>query len=70
MQQTSKNPQLQMLLRLKESAHYINVSRSTLWRLGETDPKFPNKVQITSRCCGYLRSDLDKYLAEKSGGAL
>jgi predicted DNA-binding transcriptional regulator AlpA len=67
----NNNPtNLSNILRLKHSADYLSISLTTLWRLGETDPKFPNKIQITSRCCGYLRSDLDKYLAEKSRGAL
>lgn len=56
------------MLRLKYSAEYIGVSLPTLWRLGEQDPDFPKKIRITSRCCGYLKSDLDNYLELKKGG--
>ncbi len=52
-------------LRLKDSAIHMGISLPTLWRLGETDPDFPKKIRITARCCGYLRSDLDAYLAKK-----
>jgi predicted DNA-binding transcriptional regulator AlpA len=57
-------------LRMKPSSEYLSISLTTLWRLGENDPMFPNKIHITSRCCGYLKTDLDKWLAEKSRGAL
>lgn len=52
-------------LRLSNSAKYIGVSLTTLWRLGEKDPTFPPKIQITSRCCVYRKSDLDAWLASK-----
>jgi predicted DNA-binding transcriptional regulator AlpA len=53
------------MYRLKEAAYYLQVSLPTLWRLGETDPRFPKKIHITSRCAGYLKDDLDKWLSEK-----
>lgn len=52
-------------LRLKESANYLNISLATLWRLGETDPTFPPKIRLSSRCCIYRKSDLDAWLASK-----
>ncbi|MFY8349227.1 helix-turn-helix transcriptional regulator [Pseudoalteromonas sp. SSM20] len=52
-------------LRLNQSANYIGVSLTTLWRLGETDPSFPPKIHITNRCCVYRKSDLDAWLASK-----
>lgn len=56
------------LLRLKDAAAYLNISTTTLWRLGQTDIRFPAKIQLTNRCCGYLKSDLDQYLSMKTGG--
>lgn len=52
-------------LRLDKAAEYLGVSKVTLWRLGESDPSFPPKIHITSRCCVYRKSDLDAWLASK-----
>lgn len=53
------------LLRLKQAAAYLQISLPTLWRYGETDPKFPKKIRMSSRCCAYRRSDLDAWLASR-----
>lgn len=53
------------ILRLQQAADYLNISLTTLWRLGENDPRFPSKIHITSRCCVYRKSDLDAWLASK-----
>lgn len=52
-------------LRLKDAARYLGVSRPTLWRLQQKDPRFPQVIRITSRCCVFRKSDLDAYLASK-----
>ncbi|WP_076917073.1 AlpA family phage regulatory protein [Pseudoalteromonas sp. TB64] len=52
-------------MRLKESANYLNISLATLWRLGESDPTFPPKIRLSSRCCIYRKSDLDAWLISK-----
>ncbi|WP_231616603.1 helix-turn-helix transcriptional regulator [Pseudoalteromonas sp. SWN29] len=52
-------------MRLKESANYLNISLATLWRLGESDPTFPPKIRLSSRCCLYRKSDLDAWLTSK-----
>ncbi|MBR7890250.1 AlpA family phage regulatory protein [Marinomonas sp. A79] len=52
-------------LRLKDAARYLGVSRPTLWRLQQNDPKFPQVIRITCRCCVFRKSDLDEYLASK-----
>ena len=59
MKQVSEN------MRLKECANYLNVSLVTLWRLGETDPTFPPKIRLSSRCCIYRKSDLDTWLTSR-----
>lgn len=53
------------LLRLKQSAAYINVSPATLWRLAERDPTFPKKIKMGERLCFYRKADLDQWLAGK-----
>lgn len=52
-------------MRLKDAAKYLGLSLTTLWRLPEKDPTFPPKIQITSRCCVYRKSDLDEWLESK-----
>lgn len=56
------------LLRLKDSADFLGVSPTSLWRLSQTDSDFPTKIKLSNRCCGYLRSDLEAYLIKKSEG--
>jgi len=56
-------------LRLKETAKYLGISLTTLWRLSEQDPLFPCVIRITSRCCVYRIVDLDNYLLAKQGEA-
>lgn len=63
MQQETTN--IQENLRLKDAARYLGVSRPTLWRLQQNDPRFPQVIRITSRCCVFRKSDLDAYLASK-----
>lgn len=52
-------------LRLAAAAKYLGISKVTLYRLGESEEKFPKKIHITSRCCVYRKSDLDAWLASK-----
>jgi predicted DNA-binding transcriptional regulator AlpA len=56
------------IMRLKEVAYYLQISLVTLWRMGEQDPNFPKKIRMNSRCVGYLKTDIDVWLANKSGG--
>jgi len=60
---TSKTQLAKEILRLKEAAFYLGVSTVTLWRLGESDPRFPSKIRMSPRCVGYRKSDLDAWLA-------
>ena len=56
------------LLRPKDAAEYLKVSRTTLWRISETDPDFPRKITLTKRCVGWRKSDIDEYLKKKEAG--
>lgn len=53
------------LLRTKEAAALLGVSTTTLWRLEQSDPTFPRKVAITSRCVGWRPESLRKWLEAK-----
>jgi predicted DNA-binding transcriptional regulator AlpA len=53
------------IMRLKEVAYYLQISLVTLWRMGEQDPNFPKKIRMNSRCVGYLKTDIDNWLASK-----
>jgi len=53
-------------LRLRQAADYLNISTTTLWRLGERDPNFPRKIRIGQRLCYYRKSDLDHWLDSRA----
>ena len=61
----SKQDYESVSLRLKDAAAYLGISEITLWRISKSDPQFPKKIIITSRCCVYKKSDLDAYLTLK-----
>jgi len=63
--QQENKPAQQENFRLDESAKYLGISKTTLWRLQQTDPNFPQVIRITSRCCVFRKADLDAYLAQK-----
>jgi len=55
------------ILRAAALCEYLGVSRTTVWKLEQTDPAFPRKVVFSSRCVGWRRADIDAYLAAKAG---
>ena len=57
------------LLRNKQAAAYLGISTVTLWRLEQSDPTFPRKIVITSRCVGWRAESLQKWLESKEAGA-
>ena len=65
---TTQSTQSQ-ILRLKQAAAYCGFSTTTLWRLEQSDPLFPNKIRFSARVCGFRKADLDRYLEEKAGGS-
>lgn len=52
-------------LRLSEAADYLQISVTTLWRLGERDANFPRKIRLSSRICLLRKSDLDRWVESK-----
>ena len=62
MSEVTTNPQPQVL-RIQQAADYVGCSRSfvhQLVRRGEI-----RRLQLSIRCAGYLRADLDAWLARK-----
>ena len=57
------------LLRTKQAAAYLGISTVSLWRLENSDPTFPRKIVITSRCVGWRAESLQAWLEAKEAGA-
>lgn len=55
----------QALLRPANACAFLGISRSGLHRLSESDPSFPRKIVLSSRCVGYRASSLAAWLAAK-----
>jgi prophage regulatory protein len=49
----------------KEVTEFLRISRSTLWRLEQTDPTFPRKLVLTCRKVGWFLDDLEEWLESK-----
>nr|BDD47594.1 hypothetical protein 2 [Gammaproteobacteria bacterium] len=56
------------ILRPKDAAAFIGVCRRQLYNIAELDPTFPRKVVLSSRCVGWRRESLAKWLQEKEEG--
>ena len=48
----------------KETAQYLGISISTLWRFMKRND-FPKPKRLTERTIRFLKSDLDAYLQDK-----
>mgnify|MGYP000912330146 CR=1 FL=1 len=53
------------ILRPKDLAKMLSISKSTLWRL-EKEIDFPSKVGVTERCKGWYLSDIEQWLNQKN----
>ncbi|MGM0984685.1 MAG: helix-turn-helix transcriptional regulator [Pseudomonadota bacterium] len=61
---TSSSP----TLRPRDAARYLGISRGSLYTL-RNDPDFPPAISLGRRAIGFLRTDLDAYLARRRQGA-
>lgn len=50
----------------KETAFYLNVSITTLWRFGKNIKDFPKPKRLTSKTILYKRKELDEFLQNKT----
>lgn len=57
------------LLRTIPAAELLGISRTTLWRIAESDPTFPNKIVISSRCVGWRKEALLAWMEAKENAA-
>lgn len=48
----------------KEAAYMLGVSTSTLWVLA-VEEGFPDRIQMTERRCGWMRSDLMDFIENR-----
>ncbi|NJD37373.1 MAG: AlpA family phage regulatory protein [Geobacter sp.] len=53
------------VLRPKEQAALIGLSRATLHRLEKSDPTFPKKIQLGMQAVGRMESDLLAWLESR-----
>lgn len=53
------------VLNIGEAAQYVGVRPTTFWVLRK-DPDFPPVIRLTERLRGYLRADLDVWLASRT----
>ncbi|RBP69598.1 helix-turn-helix transcriptional regulator [Marinobacter nauticus] len=55
----------QAFFRIADACRYLGMGRTKLHDLSETDPTFPRKIRISSRCVGWTRGQLDAWLESK-----
>ena len=56
------------IIRTKEFCYKMSVSRTTLWRMYNTDPNFPQKIKVTSRLVGWKESSVNQYIEQMARG--
>ena len=56
------------VLRIREAAKYLSISRPGIYRLEERDPTFPRKIKFANRTAGYHKAAIDEWLEKKSRG--
>lgn len=54
-----------VLLTRDQLCALLNISDTTRQRLEKTDPTFPRKLHVSVRKVGYLRSDVQAYIARQ-----
>jgi len=56
------------IIRTKQLAELLGVSAMTLWRW-ERGGGMPKKIRLGANTCGYLRTDIDRWLAQRAAEA-
>ena len=52
------------ILKAKEVASMINLSRVTIWRL-ENEGKFPQRIRISTKRIGWLEDEVTKWIEKR-----
>jgi prophage regulatory protein len=55
------------IVRERERAKRTGLSRTTAWRL-EREGKFPRRVKISSRACGWRLTEIEQWILSRTAG--
>ena len=58
------------VLSVDQACKEIGLSEPTMRRRAAADPDFPRKIKLSARRVGYLRRDIETYLAKQREAAL
>lgn len=58
------------VLSIEQACNEIGLSEPTMRRRAGDDPDFPRKIKLSARRVGYLRRDIEAYLAKQREAAL
>lgn len=58
------------VLTVAQACKELSLSEPTMRRYAKADPTFPRKVRLSVRRVGYLRRDIETYLARQREAAL
>ena len=58
------------VLTVEQACRELSLSEPTMRRYAKVDPTFPQKVPLSKRRVGYLRSDIEAYLVRQREVAL
>ena len=59
-----------IVLSIEQACKEIGLSEPTMRRRAADDPTFPRKIKLSARRVGYLRRDIETYLAKQREAAL
>lgn len=54
-----------IVLTVEQACRELSLSEPTMRRRAADDPAFPRKIKLSVRRVGYLRSDVEAYLARQ-----
>ena len=57
-----------LMMTVEEVAREISVSRTTIYKLRERDPSFPEPLYVTPKAVRWRRSDILAWLESKAAG--
>ena len=53
------------ILRPTEVASFLGISKPTFYRILHSDPNFPKKIQISTRCVGWFNEEIEAWLEKQ-----
>ena len=58
------------VLTVEQACKELSLSEPTMRRRAKDDPSFPQKVRLSPRRVGYLRSDIEAYVSRQREAAM